>query len=144
MASTPPRSGGGVKERSPCSPRIPDSPPPRRAEGGRKGHLQRIGTLPSLPPPTAHTLPRGREGTPAAVSCTFHFPVDRNRARATPTSFPRQNPATDTGTSSGEKAVEPRVFQTRSPRTPGEEGSKRHRKKPEGKQWPLARFSDPK
>lgn len=60
MASSPPRSGGGVKERSPYSPRIPDSPPPRRAEEGRKGHLQRIGTLPSLPPPTAHTQGEGR------------------------------------------------------------------------------------
>jgi hypothetical protein len=61
------------------------------------------------------THPRGREGTPASVSRTFHFPVGRNSARATPTGFPARTPATDTGTSLGRGRPSPRFFQASSP-----------------------------
>lgn len=91
-------------------------PSPTASGRGTEGSPRENWDLTLITTPYCTPTPKGKGGNSCrGLSRTFHFPVDRNQARATPTSFPRQNPATDTGTSSGAKAAEPRVSQTRSP-----------------------------
>lgn len=93
-ARSPPHPGvGGVKERSPCSRKIPDSPSPTPSGRGTEGSPRENWDLTLITATHCKLTPGGRGGNSCRVSRTFHFPVDRNRARATPTHrFPPPEP----------------------------------------------------
>lgn len=112
--------GPGLKQRLPFLRRIPETPRPYNEEKGDRKVArasQRAGTLSSLPPPL-HT-PKGKGGDSCRCLPHFSFPCPPEQRARHPHWLPHQNPATDTGTSSGAGAAEPRDFQPRSPEKTG-------------------------
>lgn len=118
--------------------------PPRGS--GRVTHdSQRTGTLPPLPPPTAHTQREGRRLQPLPPALFIFLTAGTARAPPPPFSPPeprdRHRNRLRGGGGGGRAQVFPGAL---SGEDRAGEGSKGRGEKPEERGWPLSRFPSPK
>lgn len=92
MASSPPRSGGGVKERSPCSRRIPGSPPPTASGRGTEGSPRENWDLTLITTTHCTHTPKGKGGNSCRGLPHFSFPCGPEPSARHPHQLPPPEP----------------------------------------------------